>query len=136
MYEHRQHGWQELKENDFVKLNLDRDAMTVDLTVPQEIYLSKLLEAFGSGDKAVVDPSVWINVQVISKDTNGNEVTDEFSIEIKGSSEDFSSVCDWELLSIAEANLMAEQWEYHIGASDAAPVYKDILVTTLLDGLA
>ena len=134
MYESRE-GWKELKENDFVTLNLTPESMTVELIVNQELYLDKLMPEFGSGAAGYIDDFVVINVQVLSKDTNGNEVFDEFSIEIVGSEDDYSSVCNWDSLSIAQANMMADSWEYHVADSDEAPTYKDILVTTLLEGI-
>jgi hypothetical protein len=133
-YETRE-GWMELKQNDYVTLNLDPETMTVSMVVNQELYLDKLMPAFGSGAAGYIDDFVVINIQVWSKDTNGNEVLDEFSIEIRGSDDDFSSVCNWAILSIAETNMMADEWEYTIAESGKNPVYKDILVTTLLEGI-
>jgi hypothetical protein len=31
--------------------------------------------------------------------------------------------------------MMADSWEYHIGEPDTSPVYKDIFVTTVLEGI-
>jgi hypothetical protein len=131
MYETRD-GWKELKDNEYVTLNTDASTMTVDLKVSAERYL-ELVNAFGSGASGYIDESIQINVQVISKDTNGNELTDDFYIIIEGSDQDYSSVCNWEILSLQD--LMADNWLYEIGDPDEDPVYMPIPVTTWLDGV-
>jgi hypothetical protein len=77
-YETKHGYYEELKENDYIKLNLDAETMTVDLTVTQELYLDKLVPAFGTGAAGYIDDQIYINVEVISKDNNGNEVVDSF----------------------------------------------------------
>lgn len=78
--------------------------------------MDKLIHDFGDSITAggYIPESVWIYVRAVSTDTNGNEVIDDLYIEILGSGEDKSDVCDWSLLSISDANMMADNWDYHI----------------------
>jgi hypothetical protein len=92
--------------------------MTVDMQVSAERYL-ELVHTFGSGASGYIDESIIINVQVVSVDTNGNEVIDPFEVIIEGSNQDYSSVCAWEILSLQD--LMADNWIYEIGDPDEAP---------------
>jgi hypothetical protein len=106
--------------------------MTVDMHVSAERYL-ELVHTFGSGSSTWIDDSIIIPVQIVSVDTNGNEVIDTFEVIIEGSDQDYSTVCDWEILSLQ--GLMADNWIYEIGDPDLVPVYMDIPVTTYLDGI-
>jgi hypothetical protein len=131
MYETRD-GWKNLTSNDYIQLNLAPDVMTVDMEVSAERYL-ELVHTFGSGASGYIDESITIAVQVVSRDTNGNEVVDAFEVTIEGSDQDYASVCAWDILSLQD--LMADNWSYEIGDPDEAPVSMLIPVTTFLDGV-
>jgi hypothetical protein len=62
-------------------------------------------------------------------------VYDEFALEIIGSNQDASDICDWNIVSIADQDRMGSGWVYEIGEDDTTPVYKEIFIPTALTNL-
>jgi hypothetical protein len=105
--------------------------MTVELYITAELFIDDLVPHFTGETGDYIPEYVYIYAQIITTDTRGQIYEDWITIEIKGSGQDKSSVCDWTLLSLSD--FIADSWEYQIGEDTL--VRKEILVTTELGGI-
>jgi hypothetical protein len=99
-------GYHELRDNDYITIDVDPEVMTVTMMVSAERYIDDLVPSFSNSEGGYIPDYIYIPVTVTTYDSNGNSVTDHFSLEITGSGQTKASVCDWSLLTVSD--LMAD----------------------------
>jgi hypothetical protein len=108
--------WKETRADTYKTVNMEDGKKYVDLSFTQEYFLNdldmwKLTHA--------LDESIYITAMFVTIDpAGGANVTDEFTVEIKGSGEPLSIYCDYGALSVATSQGAVE---YQVTDPSPAP---------------